>query len=146
MPTPVQTTHWATHLIETLLTCAGNENAIFLSYGGTCRRNLGISPTLPMLHLVIASLGPSQNNRFHDGCMLVVLQPDSRLHCTPEVCSGSKPESTIFGLMSALATCGHNAKSGFVSPVPHKDTYAVQQKFSYSITSSARARNDSGML
>jgi hypothetical protein len=36
MPTPVQATHWATHLIETLLTdprlFAGNENAIFSSW------------------------------------------------------------------------------------------------------------------
>jgi hypothetical protein len=36
----------------------------------------------------------------------------------PHVRSGSKPESTIFGLMSAPAGCGHNAKFGFVSPVP----------------------------
>src|SRR6516162_6054865 len=34
---------------------------------------------------------------------------------------GQNPKSTVFGLMSALASCGHNAKSGFVSTVPAAD-------------------------
>jgi hypothetical protein len=34
---------------------------------------------------------------------------------------GSQPELSSTGLMSALASCGHNAKSGFVSTVPQPD-------------------------
>ena len=34
--------------------------------------------------------------------------------------SGSKRELAFFELMSAFTSCGHNAKSGFVSTVPER--------------------------
>jgi hypothetical protein len=40
--------------------------------------------------------------------------------------------------MSALASCGHNAKSGFVSIVPLGETYAVQQNGSSDLLVDAR--------
>ena len=44
-----------------------------------------------------------------------------------EVGFGSKPESAFLAVMSASPSCGHNAKSGFVSTEPLPDLKQVQQ-------------------
>jgi hypothetical protein len=45
------------------------------------------APQLIELHPVTAT-GVRSQSRFHDECMLALLQPDSRLHCTSKVSFG----------------------------------------------------------
>jgi len=57
---------------------------------------------------------------------------------------GSQPELPSTGLMSALASCGHNAKSGFVSTVPLAVVSRCSKQHRHSISSSAAADSPSG--
>ena len=73
--------------------------------GGGCARPKNLHAVCAGLqHIDLASL--SQRVRWPG--TLALLQPDSRLHCTPEVRSGSKAESLRNGRTSAFASCGHD--------------------------------------